>query len=230
MTHRKAEQERQQKKRMRTLIWFTSGVAALILVIILLFLQPPKSNAVAFNYDELPVLGNKDASIQIVEFGDYQCYACQDFFKEVKPQLMKDYIDTNKASFYFMNYLVIGPDSNTAALAAQSVFHQDNDSFWKYYDALYENQGEENGGWVNEDYLVQLAKDLNLAIDYDLLRQDIVNATYQDEVNAHMTKGDTPAVRITGTPTFFVNGQKYMGGYNDYNALKKFIETVTKGE
>jgi protein-disulfide isomerase len=221
---RKAEREI-QRKRIQRIMWI-SGAGIIILIILALVLKPNTNDssndkAVTFPYDQLPVVGSLDAPVKIVEFGDYKCPSCQTFSQQFKPQLMKDFVDKDLVSFYYMNYLVISPDgdSNTAALAAQSVYHQSNEEFWKYYHALYDNQKDENTEWATPEYLVELARQEKLDIDYDLLAEDIAKKTYQDEVDEHIKLASSNNVR--STPSIFINGNKFE--VNNYDDLAKAI-------
>ncbi|USB34340.1 thioredoxin domain-containing protein [Paenibacillus sp. YPG26] len=226
LSQRKRE-EQLQKQRMKRLIWFSS-VAVLLILIIIVFSIKPKPAKADIPYDTLPVLGNKDAKVKVVEFGDYQCPACKDFTEQVKPKLVKDYVDKGQVAFYFMNFSFLGEESNLAALAAQAVYHQSNEAFWKYYEALYHDQGTENSGRITPAYLVELAKKENLQIDYNKLQQDIDSKKYQDEVDRHNAKTDELGVQ--STPTVLVNGTQYTGHYLDYDSLKKDIDKALKGE
>ncbi|MFX3634704.1 MAG: DsbA family protein [Candidatus Pristimantibacillus sp.] len=208
----------------KTLIFLTLAIVAVIAVVILGINN--QSKPVSFDYASLPMQGEADAPVKIVEFGDYKCPACQSFAQDFKPQLEADFINTGKASFYFINYTFLGPDSTTAALAAESVYHQNNDAFWDYYKILYDNQKDERIVWATTDYLVQLAQDAKLPIDYDLLRSDIENKTYQKEVDK-----DNALVRpmnVTGTPSIFINGKKT--SISSYEDMKAMIEkAIDKG-
>jgi len=226
-TSRKEQRERAKKRQqtIRRLMYATGGIV--IIAIILVLALMPKPDPADFNYDKLPTLGSKDAKVKIVEFGDFKCPACQIFTQDVKPDLMKEYIDTGLVSLSFMNYHFIGPDSETAALAGLAVYHQDNDAFWKYYDALYANQPPESERWATVDNLVQIAQNAQLGIDYDKLRSDIENKTYADELKDQMSK--VRPLGVTGTPTLFVNGTK-LGGNNamEYAPVKVAIEKALK--
>ena len=221
-SQRKAELEKleKQRKTMRKLIWGTAIVVVLGIVAAIIF--TPRSNPTDFDYANLPVLGKADAPVKIVEFGDYKCPSCQIFSQQVKPVLEKEYIDTGKVALYFKDFWFIGPDSLTAASAAHSVFHQNNDAFWKYYDALYKNQPDENTLWATSDYLVKLAKDNNIGIDYDLLKKDIDGKTYEKEVNK--SNSDAHKANVQSTPTLFINGKMFTGQFADYGAIKAAIE------
>ncbi|WP_234414210.1 DsbA family protein [Paenibacillus sp. CAA11] len=195
-----------------------------------MLLQPKSENKVDFAYDQLPVLGNPNAPVKIVEYGDYQCPYCRTFNQEVKPEL-KSYIDEGKVAFYFSDFLVIenAPgDSNRAALAARSVYHQNKDAFWQFHDALYRDQGQEESGWITTDFLVNLAKSEKLDIDYDLLRKDIENKTYQNEVDEQNEFASKQ--KLEGTPSLFINGKEQ--AYPDFmkpDNVKKAIDEAVKG-
>lgn len=175
LAQRKKEQLK-QKQKTRRLIWFTTVGVILALIIVAVLIQP-KSKAAEFDYANLPVLGNPEAPVKIVEFGDFKCPACKQVNELIKPQLLKDYIDQGKVAFYFVNLPFISPDSYTAALAVQSVYHQNEKVYWNYFDEVYKNQGDEKTEWATADFLVDLAKKTNLDLDYDKLNQDIVDKT-----------------------------------------------------
>ncbi|MDT3424770.1 protein-disulfide isomerase [Paenibacillus forsythiae] len=220
-----------QKKRTRLLL---IGSTLLVVVIFAaLFVLATKNtdnpggaaNPVSFNYDELPRLGKADAPVKLVEFGDYKCPACARFSIVMKPLLVQEYIETGKAALYFVNMSFLGPDSKTASLAALSVYHQNNEAFWTYYDALYANQGNEDTVWATEDFLVELAQSANLPIDYDLLRKDIQNRTYAGELNRDNAIAKTNDVR--STPTLYINGIKADNIFN-LSAVSAQIESAAK--
>lgn len=78
------------------------------------------------------------------------------------------------------------------------------------------------------EFLVNLAKELELPIDYDLLQKDIAEATYQEEIEAHLSRGDK--LGVNSTPTFFINGVEYAGNLGDYEALKKTLDNELSAE
>lgn len=216
-----------KKKRMRQVLWFSTVGALLVLIVVVLTIQP-KPKAVTFDYSNLPVLGNPDAAVKIIEFGDYKCPACKGFNEVVKPQLVQEYVNQGKVAFHFMNLPFIGPDSNTAALAAQSVFHQNPEAYWTYLDAIYAAQGDEDTQWATPEFLIELAKQHNLPVDYALLEKDIKEGTYQDEVDEHSAKANK--LNVDSTPTLFVNGVQFTGDFRDYSELRKAVESELQGE
>ncbi|GGD63097.1 DsbA family protein [Paenibacillus nasutitermitis] len=218
------EQERKKKQKRMQIIMWTTGVCFIAIIAIAIIFQP-KAKPLEVAYDQLPVMGQADAPVKIVEFGDYKCPSCKYFAEQIMPQLKADYIDTGKASLYFMNDTIIWEDSTTAALAAQAVFHQSNDEFWKYYEALFKNQqADEHAVWATPDFLTELAKSNEIKVDYDKLRTDIENQTYLDEVKQHTNFAQRDA-KVTATPTLLINGVKFENVF-DYAALKKAIDSA----
>ncbi|MBW4080512.1 DsbA family protein [Paenibacillus sp. S150] len=214
---RRAELEQQKQK---TRILIISTIAIVVIIFVGLFMLASKDSAstagsgkpVDFNYSGLPRLGKEDAPVKIVEFGDFKCPACSSFASVIKPQLAQEYVNQDKAALYFVNMAFIGPDSETASLAALSVYHQNSDAFWTYYDALYANQGDENAEWATEDFLVSLAQKEELPIDFDLLRKDIQERTYENELQTDTQLAEDTGV--TSTPTLFINGYKVDEPFN----------------
>ncbi len=102
--------------------------------------------------------GNPAAPITIVEFGDFQCKFCDRFGKETEPKINATYIQTGKANMIFKNFVTHGPDSITAAMAAQCA--NDQGKFWNFYQILYKNQGEENSGWANANNMKKFASQI----------------------------------------------------------------------
>ena len=88
----------------------------------------------------LPANGNKNASVTVIEFSDFQCPFCEQFFKTTYTQLKKEYIDTGKIAFYYRHFPLtnIHPLATPAALASECA--NDQGKFWEYHDLLFENQ------------------------------------------------------------------------------------------
>ncbi|QUL52366.1 thioredoxin domain-containing protein [Paenibacillus tritici] len=214
---RKTELEQQKQK---TRILIVSTVAIVVIIFVGLYLLASKDSSapgstaepVNFNYSEMIRLGKEDAPVKIVEFGDFKCPACAQFTGVMKPQIVQEYVNQDKAAFYFVNLAFLAADSKTASLAALSVYHQNQEAFWKYFDAMYANQGNEDKEWATPDYLVSLAKQLELPVDYDLLRKDIEDRTYTSELNRDIQVATDAGV--TTTPTVFVNGVKVKEPFN----------------
>ncbi len=147
-----------------------------------------------------PVLGSNDAPITMIEFGDYQCFYCNNFFHNTESDIVKNYVDTGKVKMYFKDFTIIGQDSVTAANAAHCA--QEQGKFWEYHDTLYTNWSGENTGWASAANLIQFAKQLGL--NQDQFNQCMTQAKYITVVQGSVS--DANNLGLTGTPDFFIIG------------------------
>ena len=166
--------------------------------------QPSEANNPSglslFTANASPFLGDENAPITLVEFGDYQCFFCNKFFHETESNIIKDYVDTGKVKLIFKDFTIIGPDSISAAQATHCA--KDQGKYWEYHDELYNNWGGENNGWAAPENLVKFATNLNL--DETEFSECLKNGKYQQLVSA--SSNDARNLGITGTPAFFVIG------------------------
>lgn len=165
----------------------------------------------------LPVMGNKDAKVKVIEFADFQCPFCQQWFKNVETSLMNDYVKTGKIAFYWRDYPFLGQESNYAASAGRCANEQGK--FWDFHDYLYNHQGQENSGAFSKDNLKQFAASLGLNTDQfnSCLDSDKYAKDYQTDLSDGQKAG------VNGTPTVFINGVPLVGA-QPYTAFKTAID------
>ena len=166
----------------------------------------------------LQVLGNKNAKVTLVEFADFRCPFCERWFKDVKSNLMKDYIDTGKVKFAFRHFAFLGQQSTWAAEASECANEQNN--FWGYHDYLYNNQAlESNLEYYSKDNLIKYAGIVGL--DTDKFASCLNSDKYAKAVADDLAGGQKAGVN--GTPSVFVNGQILVGA-QPYASLKTLID------
>jgi len=146
-----------------------------------------------------PLQGNPAAPITIVEFGDFQCEFCDRFAKVTEPRINATYIQTGKANMIFKNFVTHGPDSLTAAMAAQCT--NDQGKFWNFYSILYKNQGEENSGWANTNNMKKFASQVP-----GLNIQKFNSCLDSSKYKSFVAKDNTLAISsgLQGTPSFVI--------------------------
>lgn len=150
-----------------------------------------------------PIMGNPNAPITILEWGDYQCTFCYKFHQNTLDIIKEDFVKTGEVKIIFKDFPLNGLDSKLAAEATYCA--QDQDKYWEYHDELYKNWGGERTGWITRESLEKFAMtiDLNLKEFNDCLD----NHTYKDRVNTHYQFGKE--LGIDATPSFLVfNGEK----------------------
>ncbi|MEM4389440.1 MAG: thioredoxin domain-containing protein [Candidatus Micrarchaeia archaeon] len=189
-------------------------------------LAPPKENAsvqvgaVVLDLSQEPVRGNPNASVWLVEFGDFQCPYCARAAPFVK-RLLADFPD--RLGFVWKHFPLdaacnplmkssLHPEACKAAEAAECAGEQGR--FWEYHDRLLASQDALDVPSLKR-YAAELGLDvaefgecLDSGRTAPLVRADIEEAI---------------ALDVPGTPTFFINGHEYRGQWSDYEALKAAV-------
>lgn len=161
---------------------------------------PQQIKMSVFADNSSPVLGDPNAPITIVEFGDYQCFYCNKFFHETEDQINENYIKTGKAKLIFKDFTIIGSDSVVAAHAAHCADEQGK--FWEYHDTLYNHWNGENNGWASADNQLKFVQELGL--DTDKFTECMSSEKYKQKIQS--SSEDAKTLGLTGTPAFFVIG------------------------
>jgi protein-disulfide isomerase len=172
-----------------------------------------------------PILGSPDAPITIVEFGDYQCHQCYNWFHNTKPMIMRDYVDTGKVNLIFVDFAFLGKDSPKAAQATYCA--DDQNMYWEYHNSLYNSQESKiDSGWANSERLKAFAFDLNL--DMELFNECLDSEKYSKRVQYNSQQARDNGVR--GTPGFFIVdsdfNQKQIGGAQPFSVFKKILDSM----
>ena len=172
-----------------------------------------------------PILGNPDAPITIVEFGDYQCHQCHNWFVNTKPMIMRDYIETGKANLVFVDFAFLGMDSLKAAQATYCA--DDQNMYWEYHGTLYTSQESKiDNGWANIERLKAFAFSLNL--DMELFNECLDSDKYSKRVQYNSQQARDNGVN--GTPGFFIVGpdynQKQIGGAQPFSVFKSVLDSM----
>ena len=161
---------------------------------------PPKITMGTFLDNGSPILGDTNAPITLIEFGDYQCHFCNVFFHSTEDAILKEYIETGKVRMIFKDFNIIGPDSINASHGAHCA--NDQKLFWKYHDILYSNWTGENNGWASSENLGKFAEEIGL--DKDEWAKCMVSANHSQRILA--SNEDAKSLELTGTPAFFIIG------------------------
>ncbi|HEX5924149.1 MAG TPA: thioredoxin domain-containing protein [Baekduia sp.] len=143
-------------------------------------------------------LGNPNAPVTIVEFADPQCPFCKQYTLNEMPSLVEKYVRTGKAKMELRLLTFIGPDSVTAAGVLLAAGRQDK--LWNATDLFYRNQGEENTGYVTDDFLTKVLT--GAGADAAKVIAGAGDPAASQEIAAAKTLSSRYGV--TGTPTILV--------------------------
>jgi len=161
----------------------------------------------------LPVAGNPDGDVTVIEFFDYNCGYCKKALKDVTTLMGED----NNVKFVFVEMPILGRTSELAAKWAMAAREQD--AYLEYHIALMENRGP-----ITETALIKIAEKVGL--DVDKMRVDAESDSIKDMVQEKTSKASK--MGISGTPAFIIDGQLY-GGYIGIDRMRDAVKEAREG-
>jgi protein-disulfide isomerase len=146
------------------------------------------------------IKGSSEAVITLVEYSDFQCPACATAQPVVK-DILNEFGDNIK--FEYKHFpLPMHPLAEPAARAAEAAGQQGK--FFEFHDMLFEKQKNWSNSANPSAIFVQYAEELGL--DAQKFRQHMNAPLLSDKIDENKKEG--LELGITGTPTFFLNGEK----------------------
>jgi Na+/H+ antiporter NhaA len=155
------------------------------------------------------VRGPMEAPVTMVEYGDFECPYCGRAEPVVR-ELLGDFGDVR----YVWRHLPLSdvhPNAQLAAEASEAAARQD--AFWEMHDLLLDNQDA-----LEPMDLMRYAEQLGL--DVERFTNDLREHEGAAEIAEDVDSADISGV--SGTPTFFINGQRHYGAY-DIDTLSKAV-------
>ena len=148
--------------------------------------------------DGASILGDPNAKITIVEFGDYQCTFCYKFHQDTMKKIDDNYISSGKVNFVYKDFPLNGEASKIAAEASYCA--QKQGKFWQYHNIVFDNWNGENTGWVTGNALLEFAKYSELNIEE--FNTCMNNSEYKEKVlqNEQFAR----EINIDATPSFLI--------------------------
>jgi protein-disulfide isomerase len=174
------------------------------------------------------IVGDPNAPITLQIYADYQCPHCRNFFNNVEPQLVDDYVRTGQVKLELLDFTVVGvpslnalPDDSLESVQAAeaAMCAAEQDAFIEYYQTLFTGEVKPNSGAFSDDNLKAFAADLGL--DTDQFDECLDTGKYEDAVIAFVHLGIDRGVR--GTPSLSINGGEIFS-VGDYNELQEILD------
>jgi protein-disulfide isomerase len=152
------------------------------------------------------VLGEPSAKVTLVEFADLQCPFCKGYAEEVLPPIIENQVRSGEAKLDFRNYTIIGAQSAPAGAAAVAAGEQGRG--WNFVELFFRNQGIEDSGYANDDFLTAIAKGAGVP-DIAKWNADRKSTRVVKQVTAATAKAEQ--LGFTGTPSFAIEGPRTQG-------------------
>ncbi|MBE9373208.1 thioredoxin domain-containing protein [Saccharopolyspora sp. HNM0983] len=176
------------------------------------------------NPDSNVLVEAPDDKVTVVEFLDYQCPSCQQYYEGVTKQIEADY--EGRINFVTRNFpLEMHPLAQPAAKAAEAAALQGK--YKEMYHAIYDNWQEWAVAPGGQDYARDPAKATQqfagyaegIGLDMQRYAQDVDSEQVQSRIDRDMQDGQQAGV--SGTPTIFVNGEQFNSTGQDLNQVNQ---------
>lgn len=227
----KKQNKTNKKTNTKSLVLITAGITLLVAIFVLFINNKSENQELANhpNIDNQPTMGNKDASVSLVEFGDYKCPSCKAWNEIIYPKLKADFIDTGKLKFTYINVLFHGEESALGAAAGEAVYKQDPDAYWKFHKQLFEEQPKElhDDLWITPEKVAEVSKEYVPEINQDKFKSDISSeeVTQEVEKDASLVK----EFKVEQTPSIIINGTMLEDPFN-YEEISRIINDQLEAE
>ncbi|HUP51207.1 MAG TPA: thioredoxin domain-containing protein [Longimicrobiales bacterium] len=171
--------------------------------------------------------GDESATVSIIEFGDFQCPACQGFAMQVKPQVELAYVESGRVKFVYYDWPIVSGHPNAFLAARASRCAADQGMYWEYHDNLFRNQARWAPLTNPVSTFVEYAETLGL--DRGEFASCVNSDRHAELVTANMELGNQ--LGVNQTPTIYVEqGGSARRVGPDFQTLSQYIESILSEE
>lgn len=167
--------------------------------------------------EQYAALGDPNAPVTIVEFSDFGCRFCRMYARMTFPQLKTEFIDSGQVYYVYKDLPVVSNQGDLAAQAAECAGAQGR--YWEMHAQLFADPGE----WDRNVAAARTAfaryaqtYDLDAAVFEQCLDEGLFAADIRQDFE------EAQALRIFGTPAFFING-KLLSGAHPFETFAEII-------
>lgn len=160
--------------------------------------------------------GATNPTVTLVEYSDFQCPACAQYYPMVK-QLASEFPDDLQVVYRHYPLVQIHKNAQSAAYAAEAAGKQGK--FWDMHDMLFNTQNVWSPLENPNEQFEKYAQSLGLNID--TFKADSASKEVRDRVQRDVSGANS--MNIGGTPSFFLDGT-YIQNPASYESFKKLVE------
>jgi protein-disulfide isomerase len=173
--------------------------------------EPAMPANLTLSVDGSPFKGDKDAKLTLVEFSDYECPFCANFFTETLARIEQDFISTGKVKYVRRDFPLVSIHQNAFKAAEAANCAGKQEKYWEMHGRLFAHQNQ-----LAISQLPGHAKAIGL--DMNVFEQ-CFNGSQEAEVRRDVEEGLKAGVQ--GTPTIFLGVRD--GDSQNINVLKMIV-------
>ncbi|MFP6758373.1 MAG: DsbA family protein [Alphaproteobacteria bacterium] len=167
------------------------------------------------------ILGDPNAPVEIIEYASLTCPHCQKFHLETLPEIKKKYIDTGKVKLVYRDF----PFEQVGLMAAVMARCAPPIRYFQFLEVLFQNQEQWSRSPNPGAALVRIGKLGGLSEDdfqACMNNKQLVDGLLQVRLDANKR------FDVTSTPTFVINGDKRVVGFQAFAVFDELLEKLTK--
>ena len=168
------------------------------------------------NADRCAVVGEADAPITLIEVSDFGCPHCRSFHQTTAPSIIEEYVETGQAKWVFVPYAL---SDTTLPAANAAMCAKEQDAFFEFTEAMFAQESQQES--LTQDGFLAAAETAGL--DTAPFSDCVINGRYNNTIRANQQAARN--IRVTGTPTFFINGEK-LGGNQPFSSFVQQFEQI----
>lgn len=205
-------------------------VAAVLGIFIIYQVTKPKATPESTQVDTsipLPkaegyLMGKEDAPVQVLEFADFECPACGQFYVLTEPDIRTRLIETGEISYRFLDYPLPG-HRNTWAASHAAACANEQGKFWEMHDRIFMGQDQWNGEATSRPKGV--FKDYAKAIGLDVGKWEQCFDEQRYLRNIQANRAEAERRMVSSTPTFII-GSRMVPGSISFDKFKAYVDSA----
>ena len=204
-------------------------VAAVFGVFIVYQLNKPDAAPVqtSANAADLPeaqgyLMGSPDAPVKVLEFADFECPACGQFYVLTEPDVRARLVETGQISYRFFDFPLEG-HRNTWPASHAAACDNEQGKFWEMHDQIFEGQDKWSTQATSRPKGV--FKDMAQAIGLDVAKWEGCYDEQRYLKNIQANRAEAERRFVQSTPTFVI-GTKMIPGSISYDKFKAYVDSA----
>ncbi|MEO6446977.1 MAG: thioredoxin domain-containing protein [Gemmatimonadaceae bacterium] len=168
------------------------------------------------------LLGSPDAPVKVLEFADFECPACGQFYVLTEPDVRSRLIETGEISYRFLDY-PLPMHKNTWAASHAAACANEQGKFWEMHDHLFMGQDKWSGEATSrpKGVLEGYAKDIGL----DVAQWEACFDSQKYLRNIQANRAEAEKRLVQSTPTFVI-GSRMVAGSISYDKFKAYVDSA----
>lgn len=173
-------------------------------------------------YLEARSKGSPAAPLTVFEISDFQCPYCRRHALEALPGIARDYIETGKVRWIFLNFPLTQLHPNASPAAEFALCAAKLNRFWPVHDLLFAHQAKWSPLKDPAPFFMTLADSVGIA------RSEILPCLQSSETRAMVRAEAEGAARsgVSSTPTFYIQGVGMLRGSAPAEVWARLLDSL----